>query len=67
MFDMMARLSTIAAAVRMCAETSSAGDAAETLTANREGMPVDKTPTKYSPGPYLEREKRGERESRKKR
>ena len=56
----MARLSTIAAAVRMCVETSSAGDAAETLRANRDGMALDKTPTKYSPGPYLEREGGGE-------
>lgn len=51
MLDMTAKLSTIAVAVRMCVDISSAGDAAETLNRNLDGMPLDTTPTKYSPGP----------------
>ncbi len=48
---MMAKLSTIAVAARMCVDTSSTGDAAETLSENLEGMCLDSTPTKYSPAP----------------
>lgn len=51
MLDMTAKLSTIAVAIRMCVDISSAGDAAETLSRNLDGMPLDTTPTKYSPGP----------------
>lgn len=51
MLDMIAKLSTIAVATRMCVDISSFADAAETRRANREDELRDTTPTKYSPAP----------------
>lgn len=53
MFAIIPRLSTIASATRMWAEISSSALVNETMRVNLDGISVDLTPMKYSPGLYL--------------